>query len=193
MAITKKRAEKAVRVLLEYIGEDPDRDGLAGTPDRVVRYLREATEGMSIDPAVFLEKDFANGDDDSEASPYEGMVVEKNIDFFSLCEHHMIVIEGTAHIAYIPGDKVVGLSKLARVVDAFARRLTIQEKMTSQIADTLEKGLNTSDVAVVIDAKHYCMISRGVRKKDSSTRTAVLRGMFMDSDEVRNELMFHLQ
>ncbi len=190
--------EQAVRTLLRFVGENPDREGLKGTPDRVCRYLKEATSGYQEDAQKHLAKNFATddvaSDDDAEQiERYDNMVVVRNIEFFSLCEHHMITIHGFCSIAYIPKEKVVGLSKVARVVDVFAKRLSIQEKMTAQISQALKKGLEVEDVAVIIDAKHYCMIARGVQKGTSSTKTACLSGEFKSDATVRNELMFHLR
>jgi len=189
---TRDKAEAAVRTLLRFVGENPNRDGLRDTPGRVIRYLEEATSGYDEDPAVILSKTFST-DDMEDVTRYDNMVVLRDIPWYGICEHHLVTIDGLAHLAYIPKKRVVGISKLARLVDCFSRRLIIQETMTSQIADAMQKYLRTKDVAVVLDATHYCMVSRGVRKTGSRLRTADMRGVFLKTTGAQTELMFHLQ
>lgn len=177
--IDKQKVEVAVRMLLEAMGEDPDREGLLGTPDRVARMYTELYKGYDQDPAQLLERTF---DED-----HQEMVVVKDIQFYSACEHHMVVFYGKVHIAYIPNGKVVGISKLARLVECFARRLQIQERLTSQIADAIEKHLGVYGVAVVVEASHMCMESRGVNKPGAKTQTAAMRGLFRDNSTTRAE------
>ncbi|MCR9073428.1 MAG: GTP cyclohydrolase I FolE [Alphaproteobacteria bacterium] len=163
-------AEAGVRALLRGIGEDPDRDGLLETPARVVRAFSEYCAGYAIDPIALLKKTF------TEVSGYQNLVVLTDIDFVSHCEHHLAPIIGKAHVAYLPSKSVVGISKLARVIDAYARRLQIQERMTAQIAQCIEDGLHPKAVGVVIDAEHGCMTLRGVNKKGPRMRTQDFRG-----------------
>lgn len=184
-------AENAVRALLKYVGENPDRAGLMETPARVVKALKEMTEGYSQNPSEILLKSFPT-DDTESGVVYDGMVVQKNIPLVSSCEHHWMPFSGVAHVAYIPGKKVAGLSKLARLVDCYAKRLQIQERLTTEIADALVKHLKCKAAACVIEATHTCMCYRGVRKHGTTTRTATLRGLFMSNASVRSELMFHL-
>ena len=168
-------------MLLEGIGEDPDREGLVETPDRIARMCEEVYGGLYEDAAAHLAKQFTV--DNNE------MVIEKDITFYSMCEHHLLPFYGKAHIAYIPNGKVVGLSKLARTVDVYARRAQIQEKMTSQIADALEESLDPKGVMVMIEAEHTCMTMRGIRKPGSKTVTTVTRGDFKNDFELQK--MFH--
>lgn len=167
--------------LLDTIGEDKDRDGLKLTPHRVARSMQFLLQGYEQDPdeviqnAMFDEK-------------YSEMVIVKDIELYSMCEHHMLPFYGKAHIAYIPGDKIVGLSKIARVVDIFARRLQVQERLTNQILDALDRNLKPMGVAVVIEAQHMCMMMRGVQKQNSITTTSAFRGIF-ENMETRSEFL----
>lgn len=167
-------AEAGVRALLRGIGEDPDRDGLLETPARVVRAFSEYCAGYAVDPIALLTKTF------TEVSGYQNLVVLTDIDFVSHCEHHLAPITGKAHIAYLPSKSVVGISKLARVVDAYARRLQIQERMTAQIAQCIEDGLRPKAVGVVVEAEHGCMTLRGVNKKGPRMRTQDFRGLLAE-------------
>lgn len=182
----------AVRTLLEYIGEDPDRPGLQETPARVVKALREIFSGYPTDVGE-LVKTFPNGDDDGapEAAKYNGIVLLRDIDYYSMCEHHMLPFFGKAHIAYIPGEdgRVIGVSKLARIVDAFARRLQVQERMTAQIADALVRLLKPKGVLVVVEGQHLCMLMRGVRKANSVMVTSEVRGLFLQRLKAKEEVL----
>lgn len=169
------------RQLLGQLGEDPDREGLRETPSRAARAFAEWTSGYGQKPEDIL-KTFGDG-----AENYDEMVFQGNIAFYSLCEHHMAPFFGTAHVAYIPNGKVVGLSKLTRLVDIFARRLQVQERMTRQIAEALSENLKPLGVAVVLRARHLCMESRGVRKIGTHTTTSAVLGVFKDKPEVRAE------
>lgn len=171
--IDQEKIRKAVRLLLEGIGEDPDRDGLADTPDRVARMYGEIFSGMDADGSEPLAKVFRV--DNSE------MVLEKDIVFYSMCEHHMMPFYGKAHIAYIPDGKVLGLSKLARTVEIYARRLQLQERMTGQIADAVVEHLSPRGVMVVLEAEHMCMTMRGVKKPGSRTVSMAVRGVFEEN------------
>lgn len=175
------RIEKAVREILIAIGEDPDREGLKKTPGRVARMYQELFAGLRQDPETHLAAMF---DED-----HHEMVVLRDIAFNSVCEHHLMPFMGKAHIAYIPGGKVLGLSKLARIVDVFAHRPQVQERLTSQIADLLCEKLKVSGCAVVIEAEHTCMTCRGVRKPGSSMVTSALRGVMKDSASTRAETL----
>ncbi len=179
----RKHALGCIRFLLEYIGDDPDREGLVGTPDRVLRAWDEQFRGYNEDPEDVLGRTF------EEVDGYDDMVLLKDVDFDSHCEHHMIPIHGTAHIAYIPSDRVVGLSKLARVVDIFASRLQTQESFTAQIADTIEKVLAPRGLAIVIDASHQCMATRGIAKKRVRTVTTVFRGEFEEKPHLETRFL----
>ena len=180
---TEKEVHDAVRKLLLWAGDDPDREGLVGTPDRVARAYKEFFAGYEQDPEEILRTTF------EEVEGYDEMVLVKDIGVESHCEHHMVPIIGRAHIAYIPNNRVVGISKLARVVDIFAKRLQIQEKMTAQIANAIENVLKPKGIAVVIDASHQCMTTRGVNKPESSTVTSAMRGVFKDNPRTRNEFL----
>jgi len=174
--------ETVVRDLLVSIGEDPDREGLLRTPHRVSKMYEFLTKGYRqnvkdiINNAVFAEK-------------YKEMVIVKDIDFFSLCEHHLLPFYGRVHIAYIPNGKIIGLSKLPRSVDLFARRLQVQERMTQQIAETLYECLNPDGVAVVAEARHLCMMMRGVEKQNSVATTSAMMGVFRDDEKTRGEFL----
>lgn len=177
---SREDAMEAVRTLLLWLGEDPDREALIDTPKRVLKAYDELYAGYTIDAEAELARTF------EETEGYNEMVMLTGIDFVSHCEHHMMTILGTAHVAYLPKDRVVGISKLARVVDAFAQRLQSQETMTTQIATAIENALAPLGVAVVIDAEHLCMTTRGIRKKGTSTRTLHLDGVFK-SDQTRRK------
>jgi len=180
---TRKEAEDAVKTLISWAGDDPTREGLVETPKRVVKSYEEFYEGYGQDPEDILSKVF------EEIEGYDEMVLVKDILLESHCEHHMVPILGKAHVAYLPDKRVVGLSKLARVVDLYARRLQTQETMTAQIADTINNVLKPKGVAVVIDAEHQCMSSRGVSKKGTSTVTSRMLGAFRDNQKSRMEFM----
>ncbi len=180
---TRKEAEDAVKTLISWAGDDPTREGLIETPKRVVKSYEEFYEGYGQDPEEILSKVF------EEIEGYDEMVLVKDILLESHCEHHMVPILGKAHVAYLPDKRVVGLSKLARVVDLFAKRLQTQETMTAQIADTINNVLKPKGVAVVIDAEHQCMSSRGVSKKGTSTVTSRMLGAFRDNQKSRMEFM----
>lgn len=177
--VDKIGVEYAVKLLLKALGEDPEREGLLDTPDRVARMYKEIYAGYDQDPAKILSKTFKED--------HQEMVIVKDIQFYSGCEHHMAVFFGRVHIGYIPHGKVVGISKLARLVECFAKRLQIQERMTSQIADAIEQYLDVYGVAVVIEAEHMCMASRGVNKPGTKTQTAAMRGLFRDNCTTRAE------
>ena len=172
----------AVTAMLEGIGEDPSREGLLKTPERVARSLRFLTRGYREDPEELLKKAVF-----TEA--YDEMVLVRDIDLFSMCEHHMLPFFGKAHVAYIPDGKIVGLSKLARVVEVFARRLQVQERLTQQIRDAIQSVLNPKGVAVVIEARHLCMVMRGVQKLNSVTTTSAMSGQFITSQSTRSEFL----
>ena len=180
---TRKEAEDAVKTLISWAGDDPKREGLIETPKRVVKSYEEFYAGYDQDPAEILSKVF------EEIEGYDEIVLVKDILLESHCEHHMVPILGKAHVAYLPDKRVVGLSKLARVVDLYAKRLQTQETMTAQIADTINEVLKPKGVAVVIDAEHQCMSSRGVSKKGTSTVTSRMLGAFRDSQKSRMEFM----
>ena len=177
-----KKIEEAVKTILTLIGENPKREGLIQTPRRVAKAWEYLTSGHKQDVkkilngAVFKEK-------------YDEMVIVKDIDFFSMCEHHLLPFYGKAHIAYIPTGKIVGLSKIPRLVEVFSRRLQVQERMTQQIADTLFKTLEPDGVAVVIEARHLCMMMRGVEKQNSVATTSAMLGSFRDDERTRNEFL----
>jgi GTP cyclohydrolase I len=174
--------EEQIRHILKAIGEDPDREGLLKTPHRVAEALSFLTRGYAMDPEKVINDALFTED-------YEEMIVQKDIDFFSLCEHHMLPFFGKAHVAYIPHHKIVGISKLARLVDVFARRLQVQERMTNQIATTVMDRLDALGVAVVLEAEHLCMRMRGVEKQNSYVITSSLLGAFRTRQETRNEFM----
>ena len=172
--ISDEKAEEAIRTIIQWIGEDPKREGLLSTPKRVIKAFREYFKGYSQNPKEFLATTF------TEVEGYDDMVIEKNISIQSHCEHHMAPITGVAHVAYLPSDKVVGLSKLARVVEAFSKRLQTQERLTMQIADTIMEVLQPRGVAVTIDAAHQCMTDRGIKKEKTTTVTNYFLGAFKD-------------
>ena len=176
--IDHEKVKEGVRLLLEGIGEDVTREGLVETPDRIARMYEEIYGGMEEDASEHLKKRFHVDND--------AMVLEKDITFYSTCEHHLLPFYGKAHIAYIPNSEVVGLSKLARTVEVFARRLQLQEQLTGQIADALEKELNPKGVMVMIEAEHMCMTMRGIKKPGSQTVTIVKRGIFENNKELED-------
>ncbi len=176
--VDKKKIETAVRLYLEGIGEDVNREGLLETPNRIARMCEEIYGGMDEEPGVHLSKQFTV--DNNE------MVLEKDITFYSMCEHHLLPFYGKAHIAYVPDGKVVGLSKLARTVEVFARRTQIQERLTSQIADAMEEHLHPLGVMVMVEAEHTCMTMRGVKKPGSKTVSVVTRGQFASDMQLQN-------
>lgn len=180
---TKSEAEEAVRTLLRWAGDDPNREGLVGTPDRVVRSYQEFFAGYNEDPIEILQRTF------EETDGYDEMVVLKDIRLESHCEHHMVPIIGIAHIAYLPKSRVVGISKLARVLEVYAKRLQIQEKLTAQVANTLQDVLEPQGVAVVIEAAHQCMTTRGVRKPGVTMVTSKMLGCFRENPETRREFL----
>jgi GTP cyclohydrolase I len=180
---TREEAEAAVRTLLLWAGDDPDREGLLDTPARVVRSYEEFFAGYETDPVELLARSF------EETDGYDEMVVLRDIRIESYCEHHMVPIVGKAHVAYLPDGKVVGISKIARVIDAYAKRLQIQEKLTAQIANTIESVLHPKGVAVVIEAGHQCMTTRGVHKTGVSMVTSRMLGAFRHNDATRREFL----
>ena len=181
MTVDLARVERAVRELLLAIGEDPERDGLRDTPSRVARMYEEVTWGIGRDARDVLSVQF----DES----HQEMVLMRDMPFYSLCEHHLLPFFGTAHVAYIPQGKIVGISKLARAVDIFAKRPQVQERLTSQIADAIMETVGPSGVAVVMRAEHLCMSMRGVRKPGTSIVTSALRGVFVDNEATRAEAL----
>ena len=180
---TREEAEQAVRVLLRWAGDDPEREGLLDTPKRVARAYEEYFVGYGQDPYAILRRTF------EETNGYDEMVVLRDIDFRSHCEHHVAPIVGRAHIGYLPDHRVVGISKLARVVDVFARRLQIQEKLTAEIADSIESVLQPRGVGVVIEAAHHCMTTRGVSKEGVLMVTSRMLGAFRTDPKTRREFL----
>ena len=184
--VTDKQAEEAFRTILTWIGEDPNREGLIETPKRVVKAFKEYFGGYNQDPSQDLKKTFG------EVDGYDDMVVEKNISLESHCEHHMAPIIGIAHVAYLPKEKVVGLSKLARTVEVFSKRLQTQERLTMQIANTLMESLDARGVAVTIDATHQCMTMRGIKKEKASTVTNYFLGTFKEDLSYQNRYLRYI-
>ena len=184
--ISDEKAEEAIKTIIQWIGENPNREGLKSTPKRVLKAYREYFNGYTQDPKRFLSKTF------TEVEGYDDMVIEKNISFQSHCEHHMAPITGVAHVAYIPSKKVVGLSKLARVVEVFSKRLQTQERLTMQIANTLMKGLDAHGVAVTIDATHQCMTMRGIKKERATTVTNYFMGKFKNDLSYQNRFLRYI-
>ncbi|QEL21252.1 GTP cyclohydrolase I FolE [Bosea sp. F3-2] len=178
---TREEAEAAVRTLILWAGDDPSREGLAETPQRVAKAYKELYSGYAEDPHDILDRVF------EEVDGYQDMVLVRDIPFYSHCEHHMVPFVGKAHIGYYPSKGVVGLSKLARIVDVYARRLQTQETMTAQIADVIEEALEPRGIAILVEAEHMCMSMRGVQKQGSSTMTTQYRGIFRDdpAEQVR--------
>ena len=184
--ISDEKVEEAIRTIIQWIGEDPKREGLKSTPQRVVKAFKEYFKGYNEDPAEHLTKTF------TEVEGYDDMVIEKNISIQSHCEHHMAPIIGVAHVAYIPLNKVVGLSKLARVVEAFSKRLQTQERLTMQVARTIMDVLQPRGVAVTVDAVHQCMTTRGVKKEKTSTVTNYFLGAFKDDLSFQNRYLRYI-
>jgi GTP cyclohydrolase I len=180
---SKAEAEAAVRTLIRWAGDDPDREGLVGTPDRVVRSYEEFFAGYEVDPVDLLARTF------EETDGYDEMVVLRNIRLESYCEHHMVPIIGKVHIAYLPRNRVVGISKLARVAEVYSKRLQIQEKMTAQIANTIDEVLEPLGVAVVIEATHQCMTTRGIHKPGVTMVTSRMLGAFREDEKTRREFL----
>tara|TARA_R110000787_G_scaffold42274_1_gene103913 strand:- start:3309 stop:3908 length:600 start_codon:yes stop_codon:yes gene_type:complete len=182
-AIPQSEAEAAVRTLIRWAGDDPDREGLLDTPARVARSYRELFAGYEVEPRAYLERTF------EEVGGYDQLVVLKDIRFVSFCEHHMLPVVGVAHVGYLPTDRVVGISKLARVVRGYAKRLQIQEKMTAQIADAIHEVLRPAGVGVVIEAEHSCMTLRGVDVPGATLSTSTLLGVVRDDPRTREEFL----
>jgi GTP cyclohydrolase I len=182
MAIDQDRIEKAMREVIEALGEDPLREGLIGTPERVARFYAEVFSGIHSDPGDEVDAFF--GDEH-----YQEIVMVRQIPFYSMCEHHFVPFHGEAHVAYMPRGRVTGLSKLARLVDGFARRPQMQERLTAQVADTLDARLNPLGVMVVVEAEHLCMSMRGVRKPGAKTVTSAVRGTMESNAATRAEAM----
>ncbi len=176
--VDKEKIEQAIRMLLEGIGEDPEREGLKETPDRIARMYEEIYGGMDETPEKHLQKTFQ--------IDHHEMILEKDITFYSTCEHHLMPFYGKVHVAYIPDGKVVGISKLARTVDIYARRLQIQEHMTAQIADALMQYLSPKGVMIMVEAEHMCMTMRGIKKPGTTTVTVATRGKFKHSTKLQN-------
>ncbi len=184
--VSDEKAEEAVKLIIEWIGEDIQREGLRSTPKRVIKAFKEYFKGYSDDPSKYLSKTF------TEVEGYDDMVIEKNISVGSHCEHHMAPITGVVHVAYIPANKVVGLSKLARVVDAYSKRLQTQERLTMQIANTIMEVLQPRGVAVTVDATHQCMTDRGVKKENTTTVTNYFLGAFKDDLSFQNRYLRYI-
>ncbi|WP_435114411.1 GTP cyclohydrolase I FolE [Candidatus Pelagibacter bacterium nBUS_36] len=181
--VSDQEAEEAFKTILAWMGEDPSREGLLETPKRVVKAFKEYFGGYNEDAGKILDKTFG------DVEGYDDMVVEKNISVTSHCEHHMAPIVGTAHVAYIPKDRVVGLSKLARVVEVFSKRLQTQERLTMQVAQALMKSLDAKGVAVTIDAAHQCMTMRGIKKESATTVTNYFLGQFKEDLSIQNRYL----
>ena len=184
--VSDKDAEEAFKTILTWMGEDPNREGLLETPKRVVKAFKEYFKGYKEDPNEVLEKTFG------DVEGYDDMVIQKNISVQSHCEHHMAPIIGKAHVAYIPKDRVVGLSKLARVVEVFSKRLQTQERLTMQIANTLMKSLDAKGVAVTIDSTHQCMTMRGIKKEKATTVTNYFTGKFKEDLSFQNRFLRYI-
>jgi len=184
--VSDTEAEEAVKTIIEWIGENPKREGLKSTPKRVINAFKEYFQGYDEDPSKYLLKTF------QEVEGYDDMVIEKNISVRSHCEHHMAPIIGVAHVAYIPSKKVVGLSKLARVVEAFSKRLQTQERLTMQIAKTIMTTLEPRGVAVTVDALHQCMTNRGIKKENTTTITNYFLGAFKDDLSFQNRYLRYI-
>ena len=185
--VSDKEAEEAFRTILSWMGEDPNREGLLETPKRVIKAFKEYFKGYNEDPSKILDKTFG------DVEGYDDMVVQKNISVQSHCEHHMAPIIGKAHVAYIPKERVVGLSKLARVVEVFSKRLQTQERLTMQIANTLMESLDAKGVAVTIDAAHQCMTMRGVKKEKATTVTNYFLGCFREDLGIQNRYLRYIK
>jgi GTP cyclohydrolase IA len=185
VGVAKPEIEQAVRRLLEAVGEDVNREGLERTPNRVARMYDELLAGYRVDPHALINEALYD-------VPYDDMVIVRNIEFYSLCEHHMLPFLGRAHVGYCPNGKVIGLSKIPRIVDLFARRLQVQERMTSQIADFVEAAIHPCGVAVVLEGWHLCATMRGVKKAHAVMVTSALRGSFRENDSTRKEFFDHI-
>jgi len=181
--VSDKEAEEAFKTILTWMGEDPKREGLLETPKRVIKAFKEYFGGYSEDPNKILDKTFG------DVEGYDDMVVQKNVSVQSHCEHHMAPIIGIAHVAYIPNERVVGLSKLARVVEVFSKRLQTQERLTMQIAQTIMKSLDAKGVAVTIDSTHQCMTMRGIKKENATTVTNYFLGQFKEDLSIQNRYL----
>jgi len=184
--ISDEKAEEAIRIIIKWLGENPEREGLLSTPKRVIKAYKEYFQGYKQDPKKYLSKTF------TEVDGYDDMVIEKNISLQSHCEHHMAPIIGVAHVAYIPSNKVVGLSKLARVVEVFSKRLQTQERLTMQIAKTIMDILQPRGVAVTIDAAHHCMTNRGIKKENTTTVTNYFLGTFKEDLSFQNRYLRYI-
>jgi GTP cyclohydrolase I len=184
--LNKGNIEVAVYSILSNIGENPEREGLLNTPNRVARMYQELTGGYHVDPEKMINGAVFSVD-------YDEMVVVKDIDFYSMCEHHMLPFYGKAHVAYIPDGKVIGLSKIPRIVEMFARRLQIQEQMTSQIANFIQETLSPQGVAVVVEGAHMCAMMRGVKKDNTKMVTSKMLGCFKENEKTRSEFMSHIK
>jgi GTP cyclohydrolase IA len=182
VSLTSASFEELLRELIVRLGEDPDRDGLTRTPERMQRSLEYLTKGYREDPEKLLKGALFNVD-------YDEMVIVKDIEMFSLCEHHLLPFFGKVHVAYIPKGKVIGLSKLPRLIDIFARRLQVQERLTTQIAETIQHAIEPQGVGVVIEARHLCMMMRGVEKQHSAAVTSSMLGAFREEKETRDEFL----
>jgi GTP cyclohydrolase I len=185
-AKAKEAIETAVRTILANVGEDPDREGLIGTPDRIARMYDEIFAGYTTDPVKLVNEALFDVD-------YDEPVIVKEIEYFSMCEHHMLPFFGRAHIAYIPSDKVIGLSKIPRIVEMFARRLQVQERMTRQIAEMIDEILQPQGVAVVVEGSHMCSMMRGVKKEHPRMMTSYMLGKYKEDRELRREFMDQLR
>lgn len=185
--VSRQQAEEAVRTLLRWAGDDPSREGLLDTPKRVAKAYREWFSGYALDPDAYLARTF------EEVGGYEEMIVLRDIEYESHCEHHMAPIIGKAHVGYLPDGKVVGISKLARVVEAYAKRLQVQEKMTAQIAGCIQRALQPMGVGVVVEGVHECMTTRGVHKRGVSMVTSTMLGAFRDDARTRAEFLRFIQ
>jgi GTP cyclohydrolase I len=180
--VTSASFEELVREMLVRVGEDPEREGLVRTPERVHKALEHLTRGYKEDPEAMLQKALFT-------VTYDEMVIVKDVEMFSLCEHHMLPFFGKVHVAYIPNGKVIGLSKIPRLIEIFSRRLQIQERLTTQIAETIQAAIQPQGVGVVIEARHLCMMMRGVEKQHSATVTSSMLGCFRDEQETRSEFL----
>ncbi|MEA3335113.1 MAG: GTP cyclohydrolase I FolE [Chloroflexota bacterium] len=183
--VGQEAVEGSVRTILEAIGEDPDRQGLQRTPHRVAKSFAELTSGYNVDPNLLINDAIFDVE-------YNEMVIVRDIDFFSLCEHHMLPFLGQVHVAYIPNGKVIGLSKIPRIVEMFARRLQVQERLTQQIAEFLQQALHAEGVAVVVEGQHMCAAMRGVKKANTRMTTSAMLGSFKHDRQLRNEFLDHV-
>jgi GTP cyclohydrolase IA len=182
----KQAIENSVRQILVNVGEDPDREGLMRTPDRIARMYDEILAGYHVDPVALVNDALFDVE-------YDEMIVVKDIEFFSMCEHHMLPFFGKAHVAYIPSEKVIGLSKIPRIVEMFARRLQVQERMTQEIAELLDEVLEPQGVGVIVEGAHMCSMMRGVRKENARMVTSAMLGSFKKNEKTRNEFLEHVR